>query len=65
MLKEVVLFIVLSMLLIAIFCIFNARGIVKLKYKKEEININEKVNIVKIIGTILLVLSLLIIYFLR
>ena len=65
MLKEIVLFVFLVMLLIAIFCIFNARGIVKLKYKKDDININEKVKIIKIIGTILLVISLLIIYFVR
>lgn len=65
MLKEVVLFIVLVMLFIAIFCIFNARGIVSIKFKKEDVSINDKVKIVKIIGTALLVISLLIIYFVK
>lgn len=61
MLEKIELFIALVMLLIAVFCIFNARGIVRNKVENQ--NINKTVTIVKIIGTFVAIISLLAIYF--
>ena len=63
MLEKVVLFIALVMLFIAVFCIFNARGIVKSKVKEDKLN--RTVTIVKIVGAIFAINSLIAIYFIR
>jgi len=63
MLENVVVFIALILLLVAVFCIFNARGVVKGKSKND--NINKSVALVKIVGTIVTIISLVIIYLVR
>lgn len=63
MLENVVVFIALILLLVAVFCIFNARGIVRSKFKND--NINKNVTLVKIVGTIVTIISLVIIYLVR
>jgi len=63
MLEKIELFVALVILLIAVFCIFNARGVVKGKLKTE--NVNKTVMFVKIIGTIVAIISLIAIYFIK
>ena len=63
MLEQIGLVISLIMLFIAVFCIFNARGIVK--HRVETNNINKVVTIIKIIATIVAICCLLIIYYIK
>ncbi len=62
MLKEIEVFVALVVLLIAVLFIFNARMVVRLKMNKDNENI--KVTIVKIIGVVLAILSLIANYYL-
>ena len=62
MLKEIEVFVALVVLLIAVLFILNARMVVRLKMNKDNENI--KVTIVKIIGVVLAILSLIANYYL-
>ncbi|MEG0872344.1 MAG: hypothetical protein RSE00_00535 [Clostridia bacterium] len=60
MLKNVEILIALVLLLIAVMCIYNARWIVKNRFKM--FNENRAVDVIKITGYVVSVLALLFIY---
>ncbi|MDO4282070.1 MAG: hypothetical protein Q4D02_00355 [Clostridia bacterium] len=63
MLEKIELLVALVILLVSVFCIFNARGVVKNRVKDD--NINKIVTIVKIISTLIAIICLVAIYFIK